>query len=46
MYMNDNVFVQYNSPEEYAAAFRGMLDTKRRWLEQVKQRKQELGLSV
>jgi len=44
--MNQNVFVQYNTPEEYAAAFRGMIDTKRKWLEQVRQRKMELGLTV
>ena len=42
--MKDDVIIRYSTPEEYHAAFQGMLNAKHEWLAHVKQRERELGL--
>ena len=42
--MKDDVIIRYSTPEEYQAAFQGMLNAKHEWLAHVKQRARELGI--
>ncbi len=33
----EDVFVHYNSPDEYANAFQQMIDAREKWREQIRQ---------
>ena len=44
-YIKDDVIIRYSTPEEYHAAFQGMLNAKHEWLAHVKQRERELGIN-
>ena len=37
--MNSDVFVHYNTPEEYVAALRRMLNARNEWREQIRQQR-------
>jgi len=43
--IKDDVIIRYSTPEEYHAAFQGMLNAKHEWLAHVKQRERELGIN-
>ena len=37
-----DVFVHYNSPEEYAEAFQQMIDAREKWREQVREQEAQI----
>lgn len=43
--MDKSIFIQYNTPEERAAAFRKMLNARKEWLEHIKQKKAEMQMA-
>ena len=42
--MNSDVFVHYNTPEEYVAAVERMLNARNEWREHIKQQKALLSI--
>lgn len=39
-----DVFIHYNSPEEYAEAFQKMIDAREVWREQIRQQEAQMAL--
>ena len=39
-----DVFIRYNSPEEYAEAFQQMIDARGKWREQIRQQEAQMAL--
>jgi hypothetical protein len=42
--MNTDVFIRYNTPEQYAEAFQQMIDAREKWREQIRQQEAQMTL--
>ena len=40
----EDVFVHYNSPDEYANAFQQMIDAREKWREQIRQQEAQMAV--
>lgn len=39
-----DIFIHYDTPEQYAEAFQNMIDARERWREQIRQQEAQLAL--
>ncbi len=42
--MNTDVFMHYDTPEQYAEAFQQMIDAREKWREQIRQQESQRAL--
>ena len=42
--MNTDVFIRYNTPEQYAEAFQQMIDAREKWREEIRQQETQAAL--
>ncbi len=42
--MNTDVFMHYDTPEQYAEAFQQMIDAREKWREQIRQQESKRAL--
>ena len=40
--MNTDVFIRYNTPEQYAEAFQQMIDAREKWRELIRQQEAQI----